>query len=200
MSRAVDPRINAKKEEEPNMPDQMTKAGLLETLHTERGRWEALLTEVGEARMTEEILASWWTVKDVIVHVMWYERQTAEALQPDTPQHPGREWLWELTADKRSAVLYTEVRDRPLAEIRADAHQVFAQLVATVEALSEEEVQDPHSFPNMPPGWQVWHFIGRHSYEGSTTTNRDHAAVSTARCFGGRPRRLGASHAGRGTA
>lgn len=147
------------------MRNEMTKAQVLAALRAEQIQWEALLAEVGEARMSEEILASWWSIKDIIAHVMWYEQQTAEALQPDTPQHPGREWLWELTADKRNAVLYTEARARPLAEIRADAHEVFAQLVATVEALSEEEVRDPHSFPNMPPGWQIWHFIARHSYE-----------------------------------
>lgn len=165
MSRAVDPLLKAKKEEEPKMRNETTKAQVLAALRAEQVQWEALLTEVGEARMTEEILASWWSVKDIIAHVTWYEQQTTEALQPGTSQPAGREWLWELPADKRNAILYAEARDRPLAEIRADAHRVFAQLVATVEALSEEEVQDPHSFPTMPPGWQVWRFIGRHSYE-----------------------------------
>jgi hypothetical protein len=147
------------------MSETMTKAQVLDTLRTERRRWEALLAEVGDARMTEEILASWWTIKDVIAHVMWYEQQTAEALQPALRHQPTRDWLWDLTADKRNAILYTESRDRPLAEIQAEAQQAFAHLVTAIEDLTEAEIRDPARFPNLPPGWQPWHFIARHSYE-----------------------------------
>jgi uncharacterized damage-inducible protein DinB len=151
--------------EEITMFDELTKAQVLDTLRTERTRWEALLAEVGEARMTEEIQASWWSIKDVIAHVTWYERQTAEALQPALRHRPTRDWLWDLTAAKRNAILYTEYRDRPLAALRAEAQQVFEQLVAAIEALTEAEVRDPARFPNLPPGWQPWRFIARHSYE-----------------------------------
>ncbi len=147
------------------MPDEITKADVLEALRAEHSQWENLLAEVGAARMTTPILASWWTVKDIITHITWYERQTTEALQADTGGGRAREWLWELTADKRNAFLYTEYRDQPLAEARAATDQAFAQLVATVEALSEQEIRNPRSFPNMPPGWHIWHFIARHSYE-----------------------------------
>ena len=165
MSRAVDPLINAKKEEEPNMPDQMTKAGLLETLHTERGRWEALLTEVGEARMTTPLLASWWSMKDIIAHVAWHEQQTAAVLQPDPGCRLVRDWLWVSAESKRNAVLFAESRDHSLPEVLADARQVFAQLVAAVDALTANDLADLHRFPNTPPGWQPWHFIAGHSYE-----------------------------------
>jgi Protein of unknown function (DUF1706) len=165
MSRAVGPLSKAKKEEEPNMPDQMTKASLLETLHSERSRWEALLTEVGEARMTTPILASWWSVKDIIAHVAWHERQTAAVLQPDPGRRLVRDWLWVSAESKRNAVLYTESRDRALPEVQADAHQAYAQLVAAVEALMAKDLADLHRFPNTPPGWQPWSFIAGHSYE-----------------------------------
>lgn len=147
------------------MPDEMTKVDLLATLQAERSRWDALLSEVGAERMTEKILASWWSVKDIIAHVTWYERQTAEALQPALRQRPTRNWLWDLSADKRNAILYTEYRDRPLAAIRADAQAAFAQLLTAIKNLTEAEVGDAARFPNLPPGWQPWHFIARHSYE-----------------------------------
>lgn len=147
------------------MSDEMTKAGPLEALHAERRRWDALLAEVGEERMTTPILASWWSVKDIIAHVMWYEQQITEALQPDARRRPARSWLWNLTVDKRNAILYSDYPDQPLAEIRAEAQRVFAQLVARVEALSDEEIRNPHTLPNMRPAWQLWPFIARHSYE-----------------------------------
>jgi hypothetical protein len=165
MSRAVDLISHAEKEEEPKMPDQMTKAGLLETLHAERSRWETLLTEVGEARMTTPILASWWSIKDIIAHIAWHERQTAAVLQPDPGRRLVRDWLWVSSESRRNAVLFAESRDRALPEVLADAHQAFAQLVAAVEALTSKDRADHHRFPNTPPGWLPWHFIAGHSYE-----------------------------------
>jgi hypothetical protein len=165
MSHGVERIISAKKEEEPDMPDQLTKAALLATLQTERSRWETLLTEVGEARMTTPILASWWSIKDIIAHIAWHERQTAAVLQPDPGRRLVRDWLWVSAESRRNAVLFAESRDRALSEVLADAHQAFTQLVATVEALTAKDLADLHRFPNTPPGWQPWHFIADHSYE-----------------------------------
>src|SRR5690242_20483531 len=103
------------------MHDEMTKAQVLDALRSERSRWEALLAEVGDARMTEQMLASWWSIKDMMAHITWYEQQTAELLQPHTRHRPTRDWLWDLSANKRNALLFTEARDRPLAEVRAEA-------------------------------------------------------------------------------
>jgi hypothetical protein len=147
------------------MPNQMTKASLLETLHAERSRWEALLTEVGKARMTTPILASWWSVKDIIAHIAWHEWQTAAVLQPYPGRRLVRDWLWVSAAARRNAVLFAESRDRSLPEVQTDAHQAFAQMVAAVEALTARDLTDHHRFPNTPPGWQPWSFIAGHSYE-----------------------------------
>src|SRR5215210_7365241 len=99
------------------MLDEMTKAQLLETLRAERSRWEALLAEVGEARMTTPLPASWWSIKDVIAHVAWHEQQTAAVLQPYPGRYLVKDWLWLLTPAKRNAILFTENRDRPLPEV-----------------------------------------------------------------------------------
>lgn len=146
------------------MANEMTKTQVLDTLHAERSRWEALLAEVGTARMTEQLGTNRWSVKDIMAHVTWHEQQTAAVLSAPTV-NPGRDWLWELSEDKRNAILFTEYRGRPLADVRADAQQGFTHLVGAVEALSEADVRDPLRFPGTPPTWQPWSLIAGHSYE-----------------------------------
>ena len=56
------------------MNTPMTKTRLLDRLRTERAQWEALLTDIDEARMTQPGVEGEWSVKDIVAHVTFYER------------------------------------------------------------------------------------------------------------------------------
>src|SRR5256886_14620938 len=49
--------------------------------------------------------------------------------------------------DEINAWIYKVNRDRPLADILNDSHEVFQQLVAEVSALSDEQLNDPQRLP-----------------------------------------------------
>jgi hypothetical protein len=59
------------------MDAQMDKAAFLATLRAKHAEWEALLAEVGEARMVQPGVAGEWSVKDIVAHVTWGEREMA---------------------------------------------------------------------------------------------------------------------------
>ena len=59
----------------------MDKTTFIETLLARRAAWEALFAEVGEARMLQPGVAGEWSVKDVIAHVMWSEREMVGVMQ-----------------------------------------------------------------------------------------------------------------------
>jgi len=59
----------------------MNKSEWLGTLQTERAQWDALVAEVGQARMTQPGAAGEWSVKDVIAHVTWFEREMVGVLR-----------------------------------------------------------------------------------------------------------------------
>ena len=49
----------------------MEKTVLIETLRTERERWESLLAQISKERMVQPgIAGEAWSVKDIIAHVM----------------------------------------------------------------------------------------------------------------------------------
>ena len=138
------------------MPDQMTKAQYMEMLHTERARWDALLDEVGEARMTEPGVAGKWSVKDVIAHVTWSEREMVGVLRE---RALGGSELWRVNEDERNAAVYEQNRDRPLDEVLRESREVYQQLLELLEDVTDEDLNDNSRFRNMIPGVPLWQLL-----------------------------------------
>ena len=144
------------------MEEQMNKARFLNALQTERAKWDALLVQVGEERMTQSGVEGDLSIKDVIAHVTWYEREMVEMLGPR--RLVGSE-LWNLPTDERNAAVFQENRGRPLEEVLTESRQVYQELLKQVESLSEEELHDPHRFADMPDEWVPWKVIASNSWE-----------------------------------
>jgi len=139
----------------------MDKATFIEGLRNERAGWEALLAQVGEERMLEPGAAGAWSIKDIIAHIMWGEREMIGVCK----QHAlvGSD-LWNLPEDERNAVIVAEQRDRPLDEVLHEEEQVYAQLLEAIQALSDEDFNDSHHFRYMPEEWTPWQIIAGCSF------------------------------------
>ncbi len=132
------------------------------TIQSTWSAWETLIKQVLEERMTQPGAAGDWSLKDIIAHITWYEKEmvgliTAHALV-------GSE-LWNLPTDERNAAIYELVKDQPLEQVLAESEQVHQQLMEVLLTLSDQDLTDPGSFPNMPPDWQPWMIIAQNTYE-----------------------------------
>lgn len=135
----------------------------LGALRESRARWEAVLAEVGEARMTApDTMGEGWSVKDVVAHVAWFEREVLGILEAGALVGSD---LWNLPTDERNAAVHELVRSRPLAEVLADAADVYARFEAAVAALNDEQLNDPALYEAMPADWQPWAILAQNSYE-----------------------------------
>lgn len=123
-----------------------TKASLLDAIRSERARWDDLLRQIGDQRMTEPGAVGEWSVKDLIAHVAWSEREATEMLERH--RMAGSD-LWSLSEDERN-------RERSLAEIRAEAAESYRRLLAALEALPKADLHDASRFEGMPPDWLPW--------------------------------------------
>lgn len=144
------------------MKGTMTKAALLGAIRGARAEWDATLAEVGEGRMTEPGLAGGWSVKDVIAHITWSEREMVGMLGMHALV--DAEGLWAMDQDARNAAVYESNRARPLAEVLAKARDTYAELLDAVAALDEEDVNDPHRYKDMPVDWRPWDLVAGGSY------------------------------------
>jgi hypothetical protein len=127
----------------------VSKALLLDDLEKEYARFEALLAQVGDARMTEPGVTGHWSIKDVVAHLTGWRRRTAARLQAAARggPEPAPPWPPHLqTDDEINAWIYEANRDRPLAEVLHDSRQVFDALVEAIRALPESDVTDPNRF------------------------------------------------------
>jgi hypothetical protein len=140
----------------------MDKATFLDNLERGRAQWDALLAQVDKARMAAPGVADEWSLKDVIAHATWHEREMVGVIEARALV--GSE-LWALPTDERNAVIFDENRDRPLNDVLAEAEQVYQQLVAGVQTLSDEDLVDPGRFDEMPAAWTPWQIIADNSYE-----------------------------------
>jgi hypothetical protein len=124
----------------------MTKQQLLDQLARERRLWEALLAEIGPARMELPGVTGDWTMKDTIAHITtWWRREVARlaAAQRDErpPDHPPQSEVKVI-----NQWVYLTSRDRPLAHVLRDEQEAWQQGVTIIQALPEEMLSAPNRF------------------------------------------------------
>ncbi|HEY7343619.1 MAG TPA: DinB family protein [Ktedonobacterales bacterium] len=140
------------------MNGYMTKAQLLEMIQSARAGWEALLAGIPEAWMTEPGVEGEWSIKDIIAHISWGEQENLGVAQAHAVV--GSE-LWQLSEDERNARVFEQNRHRELGDVLAESRQTFRRYLEAVAALSEEDLNDPSRFAEMPvpEGWRPWRIL-----------------------------------------
>jgi hypothetical protein len=123
------------------MGTSLSKTQLLDSMRHEQAAFEALLDEIGEAHMTQvagRSRISWLTL------ACWRRRSVRrfQALLKHEPDF-SPPWPPELREDDDiNAWMYEANRDRPLADVLSEQREVFQQLIETLDAFSEDELQD----------------------------------------------------------
>ncbi|HEU5368109.1 MAG TPA: ClbS/DfsB family four-helix bundle protein [Ktedonobacterales bacterium] len=133
------------------MSSSISKAQLIKELEDEYARWEALLSDIGEAHMTQPGVGGEWSTKDIVAHLTGWRRRSVARFQAALRHEPSFSPPWPpqlQTDDEINAWIYEANRDRPLADVLQDSRVVFQQLVDTLNAFPEAELLDPKRF-----GW-----------------------------------------------
>lgn len=141
----------------------MNKREFLETLRSVRTQWEELLVEVGKEHMQEPGVEGSWSVKDIIAHVTWPEREMVAILQARSLA-VGSE-LWDLPQDELNDVVVAQKRDRPLQEVLAEEQQAYARFFEALNVLSEEELVEASHYQEMPADWIPWEMFASNCFE-----------------------------------
>ena len=140
----------------------MDKATFEKTLTETRAAWEALLAQINEEQMLKPGAVGKWSVKDVIAHVASGESAIVPVLR--THVLAGSD-LWNLSDDERNEIEYRQNKDRPLNDIVNEERQAYTALLEVVQQLSDEDLNDPHCFKNMPQEWRPWQLIAGDSFK-----------------------------------
>ena len=140
----------------------MNKAEFLEKLERERSEWDEALSLIPKEGMADPGTEGNWSIKDVIAHVTWFEREMAILLQ--TRALAGSE-LWGLSRDERNEVIYQENRTRSLEDVLRESQEVFREVSHAFESVNDADLNDPHRIAGMPEDWLPWQIIASNTYE-----------------------------------
>jgi hypothetical protein len=124
---------------------------------------EALARLTPEQMQVDNVLYGAWSVKDLLVHVGFWEQRAAvifAALQHgDTVPslHGGS------TLDEVNARAFTEGHARPLDQVQAEEQAAYRFLLSLTQEASESDLFDPDRF-SWTQGRPFWEWIEGNSY------------------------------------
>jgi hypothetical protein len=144
------------------MTEHISKKQLLEKMRSGYDAFSALLSSLSETQLTTPGVNDGWTIKDNIAHLsVWQHRQIArnEAVRKgvDLPDPtPG------VSIDEINELYYKQNKDRPLPDVLNEFHETVQRLHASVEALTDEQLNSPVAWLDGRP---LAPYIAGDSYE-----------------------------------
>ena len=144
------------------MVEPITKSEFLAQVSRSRAHWDELVGQVAPEEMQLAGFCGEWSVKEVMAHILWHEREMIALLE--TRRFGGSPY-WELPTDERNVRIHQEMRALELTAVRAQASQAFEALLELLEGLSVESLNDAAAFPGMPVEWRPWEVLASNTYE-----------------------------------
>ena len=102
------------------------------------------------------------SLRDVLYHVAWYEREMVDMLQLRTLV--GSPW-WTLPVDERNTNILAEGQTINLLQAWRLEQKIYADLLAVLQTIRDEELNEARFFQEMPVDWKPWQVIASNTYE-----------------------------------
>lgn len=117
------------------------KSELLHRLQAEYLQWEALLDEIGPARMDQPGVNGEWSMKDIVAHLTVWNHWLVARMQ--VAQHgepePPPPWPSHLKSeDEINAWIYESNCGRTMRAVLDESHQGIQQLLTVIEGLPDD--------------------------------------------------------------
>jgi hypothetical protein len=129
---------------------EISKGQVLAAIEREQDAWEALLAEVGEARMLAPGAMGEWTFKDLVAHITGWRARSLRRLEAAANGQPEPPPPWPAdrqSDDEINAWIHEVNRDRLLGEVIGESRESFARLAEIIQMLPDHALSDPTRFP-----------------------------------------------------
>lgn len=148
------------------MNSVMTQEKLISEMRAVKSEWEALMEEVGEERMLESGATGYWSVRDVIAHLMMYSRWFVDAYDAhrrgEAIPMDGTEMM---PFEEKNQTYYERTKDLSLDEVRSQARYYYQRLLDMVQSETEAFLLEPQLFRGAPESIIVWKPLQSEVYE-----------------------------------
>ena len=133
-----------------NMDTPTDKTQLLAWIVASRTELDAVIAPLTDAQMITPGAEGELSVKDLLVHVNWWERRTLRALEyaarGEAPPKLAAEGEGEAGVNRVNAETFATNRDRSLEDVRAEYARSGRDLLAALDGYSEADLFDEEGF------------------------------------------------------
>ncbi len=140
----------------------MDKTEFISKIKETYQEYQSILASLSETQMLQPRTCGEWSVKDVIAHVTWHEREMVGVLKERALVGSD---LWNLPLDQRNAAIHAENQDRPLQKILTESKQVHQSILELLDGLMDDDLLEASHFREMPPNWIPWQVIASNTFE-----------------------------------
>jgi hypothetical protein len=140
----------------------MTKTEFLNALKNARQLWFEKWKGIDLFGTSRPRVPGQLSLRDILYHIAWYEREMVELLQ--LRSLVGSPW-WTLPVNERNANILAEGQTVNLLQAWRVEQKVYAELLAQLENVRNEELNEARFFQEMPADWIPWQVIASNTYE-----------------------------------
>jgi tetratricopeptide (TPR) repeat protein len=136
------------------------KEKLLDLLRRSYEEEQAFVHNLSDSERSFEGTPERWSAKDLVAHLYSWKARTVQRLEATARgKAPPSFSDW----DAENATIYAAYHDKPWDDILRESTEVYNDLVAHVQAFSEDELVDPQRFPSLN-GQPLWKIITGNGY------------------------------------
>jgi uncharacterized protein (TIGR03083 family) len=124
----------------------MSVAELSALIRITSTRMELLLSQLSVEQFNQPGAVGVWSVKDVLVHIAFWERYAVNMLQAIS-RGKTPDLLADDSTERNNASVVAQYYQRPLAAVISDWQEAREDLLEALEDLDDEALNDPNRFP-----------------------------------------------------
>lgn len=151
---------------------EFSKQELLQRMQEGWERLRVFMSEHSDEQLITPVDAAGWTAKDHLMHLSVWAGSMVAVLNSQSRRDymdiSREDWVTLAeTYDVVNGILQQRYKDLPLAEVRRALEDKHNELVARVEAMTEEELQLPYSHyqPNSKSTTPIFAYVVGNSFE-----------------------------------
>ena len=116
----------------------MDKNKLIIKIKEDRSKLDELFKKIMDKQQENEVILNNWSLKDVIAHLSYYENEVLILLQNKTLiDHK----FWNTSINERNKMIYNFTNSKSLETIINDANTIFNKIIAIIENMTENELE-----------------------------------------------------------
>lgn len=138
----------------------MNKADLLVRIAESHQKLDAALARIDQQDMEFSPSPEQWTVKETLVHITAWEQTLLADYRKLVKGEPIHEFDGAEEIDEHNAAICSRAQGMPLQQAKTEFQITYAQIVAWLENLSEDELERPFAY-----GMTLGDFIGEDTWK-----------------------------------